>query len=458
MLAVAAPIAHAQKCELGDAIIKCWQRFNPDVAGKIATAKKVATANTGIPGITQPNASSVRDFLNLFTAAVETATVSEGNNALTLDWNIPFDYLGRNGEKIKLQAIFTKPALSAQTKTALGSNSTAITELTDSLDDADDIKATLSYSPHTRRLGRSLAPHDALLQGLLLAASPDETEALQKFAQLMQSLQGKRTDSGGAPNQDTTFEDLPDDFGPGFMADIESLARTERAIAGRMQGTVDAFATVLNNQPQAYGTVIYHSRDEIAGQNELSAKFTFELGRQNLNKFLSDHADNCELDKIAAEARGAPIDESDQCLADLLSYANKVNTDAGGASRLAISVEYQQAQHTTITLPSKYSIAALDAPGSHSLVYSLTWGLPMETPLEAREGRLEVALNYENVSTDPNKKDRFIGSVTYTQKLSDTITVPISLVYANHTQFLPQSDRQLGVHFGLSYKLPDLTP
>ncbi|MGH9421815.1 MAG: hypothetical protein ACRD3J_17695, partial [Thermoanaerobaculia bacterium] len=60
-----------------------------------------------------------------------------------------------------------------------------------------------------------------------------------------------------------------------------------------------------------------------------------------------------------------------------------------------------------------------------------------------------------NISNDPSKKDQFVASLTFSQKVSDTLTMPLSIVYANHADYLPQTDKRLGVHFGVSYKVPN---
>src|SRR5688572_33280859 len=53
--------------------------------------------------------------------------------------------------------------------TALGTNASAITTLTDSLDQADDITASATYSPSTDRFGRTFANHRDLVESLMNA-------------------------------------------------------------------------------------------------------------------------------------------------------------------------------------------------------------------------------------------------------------------------------------------------
>jgi hypothetical protein len=58
---------------------------------------------------------------------------------------------------------------------------------------------------------------------------------------------------------------------------------------------------------------------------------------------------------------------------------------------------------------------------------------------------------------DKARKDRLIAKLTYAQRINDKLDIPISLTYANHSDYLTNVDRKLNAHFGISYKLPDMT-
>jgi hypothetical protein len=430
-------------CQPDDTVRQCWQRYNPQLAAAAASVNaEVSTANTGMPGVTSATGSSLKDFLSLFSAAVQTATVTENDEALTLDWNVPFDVFGE--DTIKLQAIFTQASLSPEVKTALGDNAAATMTLTDSLTETDDIQVTATYAPQNAYFGRSIRQHDELLTALLQsAAGDDEKRELQLLAQT--TLAGVTVDS--------KLQDLD----PAVAARIESSARAEQRIAANTQGVIKAFATLLGNQPQIYGTAVYHYRNQIAGPTQYSAKFTYEASGNSLNRFLRRNRDRCSIAQISQQANG--LDVSTTCVGALSAYARQIAGDmnAGASNRLAVAFEYKRsaADRFTLTEPAPVSV---DTPSSHSLVYSIAYGVPMATTVENREGRFDFAVNYEDVSDDPMRTDRLIASVTYSQKLTDTVTLPLSLVYANHADYLPQTDRRVGVHFGLNYKLPDPTP
>lgn len=437
--------AFGQKCEPTDTVEKCWQRFNPAIA---AVEAKVATANTGVPGLTLPNGSSLRDFLSLFSAAFQTATVKESENAVTLDSNLPLNVLG-NG-KIKLQAIFNRPTLSKQLTDALGDHSAAITKLTDALNETDDVEASATYAPENAVLGRNIRPHDELLSALIDSATADaDARSLLILAKLAGTLRGH---PGSPFNENTVIKDLP----AGVVDDIVAAARAEKEIAAEAHSIVAAFATLLNNQPQLYGSVIHRQRDRFIGANETSGKLTLEVSANSLNRFLKENSIRCVPAAIRTQKNG--LADGLSCVSALAAFAKKAERDAkvSASSRLALSVEYKQTQANRFEL-SEPVVVSINTPHAHSLVYSLKYGMPMPTMMPDREGRFEFAIDYDNVSNDAKRNDRFIGSFTYVQKVTDTLTVPISLIYANHGSYLPDTNRKLGVHFGFSYKLPNLT-
>jgi hypothetical protein len=447
-IALCVSTASAQQCDPEKPLLDCWHLFNPPIVGTDeAVQERIATTNTAVPGMTLPNGTSLRDFLNFFAASVETATVTEGENAVTLDWNIPFAV----NDKIKLQTIFTKPGISADLTEKLAAQSVPVTSLTDSLTETDDISASATYAPQNRVFGRSLEAHDELLSALVDSATSDEGEELLRLAQANFGVDVR----GNAVTVATLMKDLT----PVARAQFERSAIAEQRLAAAHQNVVDSLATLLNNQPQIYGTVVYHARDKLAGASEASAKVTYEIGANSLNSFLRKNRDRCGSIADIRNTQKEGLRLSTTCVGTMAAFARQPGSDtkARASTRLAVAVEYKQIRANRFELTEPVTIA-IDTPHSHSLVYSVTLGIPVATTLENREGRFDVALNYDNVSNDATRKDRFVGSVTYTQKLTDTLTLPLSLVYANHANYLPDTHRKMGVHFGLNYKLPDLTP
>jgi hypothetical protein len=426
-----------QLCTPSDSPEQCWARYNPPSTDPVPdAAERVARTNTGVPGLTQPTGSSLHDFLSLFSAGLQTATVTESQNAVTLDWNVPFNIFG--DDRIKVQAIFGEPVLSSDVKNAVQNNGAAISKLSDQLAETYDIQGSVTYAPQNRRFGRSIRAHEDVLNALVDSAIGDAE------GRMLQALAGTQLTPGGP---------LGDKAGQ-----FEALAKTEQKLAERHQQVVNAFVVMLNNQPQAYGSVVYRNRDQLAGPKEISAKFTYEAAGNSLNRFFRANADRCGAAASIRAQNGAAAD-STTCVGKLVDFAARLGNDmqAGASNRLALSVEYKQMETNRFTIIDPVT-ADVDTPSVRSLVYTIAYGIPLATTMPGREGRFDLAVNYDDVSNDATRKDRLVGSVTYSQKLSDTLVLPLSLVYANHADYLPATGKRLGVHFGLNYKLPDRTP
>lgn len=433
--------AAAQQCTPDDTPLTCWRQFNPSVAAK--TAQKVATTNTGTPtSTTLATATALRDFLSFFSAGVDTGKVTEGGTSVTLDWNIPFPF-GEDHDRIKVQALFTDPALAEDVQTPLGSKATIAK---DRLTNFDDITTLISYDPVNRWLGRSIAPHVVFLDALE-AGNPDTAAQLQKFAELLAQPDFP------ALTENMKFSTVTDaEKRNAAIRLVEAAAAVEKEAAARSSAIVTALTRLINNQPQAYVSGTYHFRNELVGPDEWSVKATFEVAPKSLNRFLRSNDDVCSPANVKETAK------AEKCVKRLEAFAavDDPSNPPDANDRLSFSLEYKKAKRETVDLSDFAIPSPVSREGTHSLVISLIYGHPL-TGATLKNTRVDVALNYENISNDPKRKDRFVASLTFSQKLSDTMTLPLSLTYANHTAYLPQTDRHLGVHFGLSYKIPDTT-
>ena len=441
MMAVAAS-AIAQQCTPDDTLLVCWRKFN-SVAAK--TAQSVATTNTGTPSATtQAAATALRDFQSFFSAGLDAGTVVENATSVTLDWNIPFPFVEDN-DRIKLQSFFTDPWLAADVSTRLGSGaSTAKSQLTN----FDDVVTLISYSPVNQHFGRSIAPHIDFLR-YLETASSDPAAQLQKIGQLLADvpqtiLEGSKFSAITDPSQQAAV-----------IAKVEAAASAEQKSSTRSTAIVKALTQVINNQPQVYAGGTYHYRNALVGPDEVSVKGTFELSPKSLNRFLRANDSVCDPAKNTTSGKVNAANAS-SCTSRLVAFAGAAS-QANAGDRLAFAIEYKRARGESVDL-SKFMVVPPNTPvvrpETKSLIYSLTYGRPL-TNAKIKDARFDLAVNYTNISNDPTMKDRFVATLTFSQKVSDTMTLPLSLTYANHTQYLPQTDRRVGVHFGVSYKIPN---
>ncbi|MFL6246032.1 MAG: hypothetical protein ACJ74H_08415 [Thermoanaerobaculia bacterium] len=454
---IAMPV-DAQTCSRTDSWTSCWGKFNPPPT-VVATAETdkakedVAEAVTGLTNLVSPGESSLKDFLSLFAASMESATTSEQGNAFAFDWNPRFAFAEQVG--LKFQAVFGEAKLNNEVTKRLTENTDGLSDLTDSLEFGDDASLSGSVQQRNESYGRSIEPHRTWFQSMLVAIIPD-TAAADFEAEKLRS----RTFRIQSGQVNTPFEELPDpDDATKSLSEaqiaarisaIEVLARTFREERTAIGKFTEAFAKLLNNQPQYYGSVLYHTRRNIVGPNEWNGEFTYEFAGNNINAFRRKHPE-CKAipdgDRAAASA----------CAQNLQIFADDAKP---GIERFAVSAEYHRANRRWIDDPDLG--LEFGFPRSRAFVGSLALGTkaPAIMPLRAAttgvgDARFDLTAKYELPEDDASEAKGFVATLTYTQKISDTFSLPLSFVYSDHDSDLINVQKRFSARFGLMYKLPD---
>jgi hypothetical protein len=449
--------AQGIQCANDEVIQDCFNKFVPSLpepktpaaieATKVdqekMALKKVSAANTGLSNLVSPSSSSVLDFLSLLSASLQSTTFDRNAQTFTLDFNIPVGMMGRD-DQVKFQTVLAKPKIGSEVEKLLGTNAAAIKTLNDAFNIGDDITASATYNPVNRYYGRSIAPHRALFQAMLIAAvQPDARhEALVHFRKAVRDLNidQSKTFDDAATTANLKADEVKARLFEGFEA--------ERSMYQAFTKYATRFASLLNNQPQRYVSLLYHDRQNTVGPNEWSGKLSWEFGHSNLNDFYNNEGKDCvAISADDKEGRGVG------CLQEFETYVTRTKVDSTAASnRYAVSAEYHSTSSVNVDLPL-YTLT-FNAKGGHSLVYKATWGRSLDPTLGDHEARIDGAVNYEDNSKESTKRDRWVGSLTYTVKFSEKMSIPVSLVYANHQQYLSDVNKKLSAHFGLIYKLP----
>jgi hypothetical protein len=71
------------------------------------------------------------------------------------------------------------------------------------------------------------------------------------------------------------------------------------------------------------------------------------------------------------------------------------------------------------------------------------------------DARLDFTAKYELPEDNDSEEKGFVGTLTYTQKISETFSLPLSFVYSDHESDLINVQKRFSARFGLMYKLPD---
>jgi len=448
-----ARVAVAQEgCSDTDKLVDCWTRLylGPQVTDAAAVAAdELQKKTTGIDSFASDLSSTIKNFLPFFGGLIESQTVSDNGNTLTINLNLPFPQLGK-GRTFQAQGIFRKPVLFEDVRKAFPEpvRATRAEELEKKLNDLDDASLVFSYNVVTARTGRSFEQHrnlhSAIFQAMINQIPPPQSERfLQQLGLLIQEL--PEITSGSQQ-----FSSIQDE---GKKALAKSLIEHSARAASEHREAVeklandkglDIFADLVNNQPQFYTSVGYRSRQDLVGPDQLTAKLTYEKGFFNINALRGKLGKNC----LAAAASGAA---APACLAPYSDWVNDNRERIKADERISISIQYtkddsysfqQAADHIDLRLPT-----------SHELVASFSYGRYLMFTKDGQNTRLDISAMYEDVSNDASRRDRGVGSITLTRKINNSMSLPIGLVYANHGKFLGEVDKELSAHFGLKFNL-----
>jgi hypothetical protein len=188
-------------------------------------------------------------------------------------------------------------------------------------------------------------------------------------------------------------------------------------------------------------SVTDHQRKNLVGPDEISGKLTYEWGSANQNRFLR------------AAAQACTDEGSDTCADKFTEYVQSHTAAADNADRFSLAAEYAHVGSNNIVLAAPNPVVNLHADGSRQFTGTLAYGRVLRRTADHRDTRLDVSGSYENFSNDPKKHDRGVVSVIVTTKISDTMSLPFGIEYANHGTYLTDVDKKLNVHFGLIYRM-----
>lgn len=463
-----------QHCLESETPRQCLQRMNMERAASAAEAVP-ATVTTGVNVPTSPARSALKDFLTVASSQLSTSTLTENpDESLAFAYNLPLDLLG-TGRQVRLETVFTKPQLSSSVQSVAGVQAPALEK---SLSAADDVLFDLSFNQMSRRFGRRVAPHRQLLGSLFTPGEP----AGELFPGAAATL-----------NPDTPFDAIAADP-PGRAAAMAAFETTAAgALPSDVQKAAEAVGALLSNQPQLFATSTYRLRKDLVGQRIWSAAVTWEIGSRNLNSFYANEGRDCELTR--------------RCAAALDHYMTRTAHNRA-PGRLALSVEYDRKLGNRPNIPSAEVASLFVVPKAAGFSYAAVYGQPFASLLTGKEGRLDFTVTFDGTSVQKNlgtsvpanlrtsavaqafgrvsppqavpaPRDRSTIGATYTQHLSDRLSVPVSLIWSDHIVTTPgacvtliispeqpvvcrpattRSQRAAAVQVGIIYRIPSVAP
>jgi hypothetical protein len=451
VLWLAAGSAQAAVCTVQDSpdvcrakvLARLEQGAAPDL-GKINTGPSAAT--TALP------TSAYTDFFSLLNVGMRADQAGDvDDQALGFEWNSCSLISMRAPLQCQVRVRLADSEVFEPLQDAIPevTRATRVAELSDSLDQADNVAAGVFFNLVSESYGR--VPRFG--EGTVFAAIASQVDA---------ELRKDRTLSNEAAFAWATFlETLPEDFQrrvsdnpqlafieyPDGAGGRTAAATYEETIAPRLMAATARntllqrygyfdLIDLVNNQPQLHAGIEVLQRDELVGPDELRAKITYEIGSVNMN----DLRRRC----LAATNQAGVGDCTARFLADKRALLEASN-------RLAVTLEYVERKRYFVSLPQDG--VTLDLPKERSLIGSLVFGGYFKfVSDDPRSTRFDLAASYEDVSNDPLRRNRGIGTLTLSQVLSSGLIASATIVYATEPEYRDAVQKEWSSRIGINYK------
>ena len=393
--------------------------------------------------------NSYEDFLNQLSFAINKVDESKDGKALIIRFNPR--HAGANLFGATLT--FAEPVVGDTVKNAIGADQreAAVTSLQKKLTDTSDLTWSASYSRATLQCepsraankpcwGRSTETYRHLLSILILPSLGsakvlgDVTENLMNEMKSPPDLMKASLSEAG--DKQRALQLIRNAVGEEMKskAEAKSLYKSHH---------LDILPKLIDNQPQATINASYRKPDALTGPAERAASFEFHYGDQNINTIRAACAD--KADKLA------------ECLQeqiDAIAASDALPTKYVVTATYKKSAGYNIAS-LAIEPPVIFQPIALHSASEWNVKGQA--GRPLATEVSGKQLRTDGSIEFVRAEKGGIRStNRFVAVATLSIPFGDNITVPVSLTYANKPEFIGDVTKQIGAHFGLSYRLPDL--
>lgn len=444
-------------CAPNEKLGACWQRFFDDhlkelksnSGSKIVDKQiKQRPSTPDVPGTASQ--SSTKDFLPPFLAAIKSAQLDDKKQDLTLTWNLT----APPQVDVQLQSVVHQPQLFQALKDSLEASGRTAREtaLQSQLNDLDDFSTMLSLNLETQRFGRKFENYRALFFEPLFAEVVKRTDQfnqrqrdqVREDKNIALQMAGKELGKKPGDNPEDIFaSEVSEATRNLVVADALAAAERDNELSRQLAGAhLDAFADLVDNQPQLTLTASQRHRNRNVGPDELLVQGSYEFSFLKLNTYR----------KWLANCGGPQACSGAQALAAYGGFLTKYGQSPllRNGIKGKLSFEYSSINAYTLQLPAD----AVNIGLARAHRWSATFNLGGRVLYQGQNiGKLDFEARYENYSDQPAHRDRGIVDLTYTQKVSDSFSLPIGITYANHEQFLSDVQRKFSAHVALHAKI-----
>ena len=402
---------------------------------------KVAPEIAALPG----TGAALEDFLNRLRIGL-TSEGPDNMQALAFDFT---DFFGLSTEDgYKLQAVARDPVLFEALSTELSEENRD--KRTKGLGAFDDVLVSLAYSPSTPHFGTNLGASQILIDELFERFLKQEGEladladtAATAKDNLARSLQRDFPAAVDAETGTLIFAKITDaERQQKFREVVEQAAVAEATRLSSLHQILTRsgffkIADLVANQPQlvvkATGTV----RDELTGPEETTLKVSYEQGFVNMNS-LRRRLAACKPEELTS------------CYTSYLTTRRA--QIAKDQNRLTFSLDWtrQQDYHPAVDGVS------LDVPGKERWTIAAAYGRNLRVDVNGKfTSRFDFKGSWEDWSDDPLHQDRGLANLSFTQKVTDNMSLVLGAVWASKPELRGEVDKEVSARFGLTYRFLD---
>ena len=236
------------------------------------------------------------------------------------------------------------------------------------------------------------------------------------------------------------------------------LADTRAYLAAFKAAGLENLATLIDNQPEWALTGSFHDRGAFNGPDETSASFDYQVGLihlTNIRQKLRNTACVMDPDKATVGETASETAINNSCLTAALKD-NQISSNLSG--KIVVNVSYTKVNRYRLNdlgdIPAD-GFTPVDLKRISEWKAKGQWGRKLGVAVTDQRPRLDVSVEFHRTASGGARTlNRFVSTATLTVPWSTSASFPVSLSYANKSEFISDARKKLSMHFGLSYRLP----
>lgn len=378
--------------------------------------------------------------------AFNLGSVSEADKALVFDFSPDLFELGGLGG-LSLRAVVREGEIFASLDDGLdalpdGAGAERRSDLEESIGDFDDVEYQLRWASSDQSAVR---PAEQALNAMFGVSYSALQESFRRSAEAFVAQKAaldRRMRATGAESFQAFCATQPETGGP--LAEIRSTAETVQQQAARLQSDLQALgsgdiADLIEGEPTWALDIAYRDKTAVTGPSTTTARLQFEMGERSFASW-----------KRWSKRQDRALD-----VPSFAEYVRKVRPATGGRASIRFLAEYSESEPYRFALPEDDLV--VERPGARVFAAALAVGRRVS---EKQRTRFDLEAKYEDASGDPERNDRLVSTLSWTQKLSDQLAtlaggsnLVVALVYASRPEYRGEVDDELSLRAGLKWSI-----